>query len=360
MRSIVGCLRFRIKRDTLVSLVDRLESDLQAAGKPTTLVQNILEVLTRHVAEVWGAAPPRGYSLPDMEGKPFCIFASGNEGPVLSPNPMLTVPGGPHGLPVGYAGLANPSTLADPLPHGLGWQLVYTGKTSEGAGRGLPIYWIVEYQDDTLLQHRTALRKAAAAKKTPQPALRVALTAIDQRLGTETFVVVGCADYGEITKHPPESSPAAWTLVAWLEGWRRRNGPLITLGEDIVPRYTVQSRTAAPVSASFMQGLPQGTGPIVLPSISDSRLKTKWIKVEPGRMVAAGDMADLTKAEGIWTDQIADCTCIALLYGQPGRWTNAARSYTPLVGCDRSRNSWRRWSGTCRTGSGFTWRSPRT
>ena len=214
MRSIVGCLRFRIKRDTLVSLVDRLESDLQAAGKPTTLVQNILEVLTRHVAEVWGAAPPRGYSLPDMEGKPFCIFASGNEGPVLSPNPMLTVPGGPHGLPVGYAGLANPSTLADPLPHGLGWQLVYTGKTSEGAGRGLPIYWIVEYQDDTLLQHRTALRKAAAAKKTPQPALRVALTATDQRLGTETFVVVGCADYGEITKHPPESSPAAWTLVA--------------------------------------------------------------------------------------------------------------------------------------------------
>jgi hypothetical protein len=193
-----------ISRDQLIPLVDRLDQSRHAA---------VTEVWDAGLRSVWGTTPPRGYLLPDLDGRPFTVATTDAAALVLTPS----------GIDKGLATLSTSNLLADPLPHGLGWELQYSGKTTAADGRGQPIYWIVEYLDESLKDARQLARKKATAKNKavhdatglddtePVPAVRVALAAVKHKDDWSA----GCldVDLAGVGGSSPEDSPAAWTLT---------------------------------------------------------------------------------------------------------------------------------------------------
>src|SRR6185295_7062253 len=168
-----------IKRDNLESLVDRLAKQLKKENKDTSLVDNVRAVWDRGLRRIWGDQPPLDYIMPDMDGYPFTIALPGGDRQVVTPN----------GTPRGRAKLSPPNLLSDALTNGLGWQLVYTGKTTEGQGRGLPLYWIVEHLDSAQQGRRAGetekakklnaqMADAGLADYAPLPVARVALAGL--------------------------------------------------------------------------------------------------------------------------------------------------------------------------------------
>lgn len=190
-----------LARSELIGLVDRIVDE--------ALKNRVKEVWRAGLRELWGTNPPARYVLPDMEGRPFTITEDAS-GQLLAPSPV------PHAL----APLAPANIRSEALPNGAGWLLEYTGHTSDGGrGRGLPIYWLKEYQDEMLRDERkkdiTAAKKVNAklaesglAPARGVPALRVALSAVQR--GSRWYA--SSEDVADTEAVAVERHPAAWTL----------------------------------------------------------------------------------------------------------------------------------------------------
>ncbi len=192
-----------INRMDLTPLAERLPEDLGTKVK---------KVWAAGLERIWGAPPPDDYVFPDFDGMPFTLSAS--SGDILSPDPVTGR----------LAGLAPAQHLSDALAKGLTWEVEYTGATTKGQGRGLPIYRILEHQDAALAAARQreitkatkmneAIREATedGGDYAPVPVQRVAVVGL--RRGSEWFA--GCVDatVAQAADVLAKDPAAGWTLV---------------------------------------------------------------------------------------------------------------------------------------------------
>ena len=207
-----------ISRGDLAPLIDRLD-DGTSDGKER--LRRVREVWDQHLKELWGGRDwPEGYVMPDFRGAPFSMWTTVGTEWGLTPN----------SVPNQLATLSPNNLKSDAPRHGLSWELVYSGRTTEGKNRdgkltGLPIYFIVEWQTPEVKQSRLIERNRAIAKRksiieatglTPTgelPVLRVMLAAMN-KTGTKDSEA-GCLEWPEDWKAlaaSAETSPAAWIL----------------------------------------------------------------------------------------------------------------------------------------------------
>ena len=207
-----------IFREDLAPLVDRLDDGTPAGAERR---RRVGEVWDQYLNKLWGGRrSPEYYVLPDFEGAPLSMWTTqGTERGIT-----------PTGLVGGLATLSPSNLKADAGSHGLTWELVYSGKSTEGLDkdgktlRGLPIYFIVEYQTASVRDargHDTA--RALAKNKSirdatgmpydgPVPVPRVMLAAVPGTGGTSK---AGCLEWpadSTALVNGAETSAGAWTL----------------------------------------------------------------------------------------------------------------------------------------------------